>query len=303
MRRRGTRGAVLGAALTLGALGLGTPSPARADAPRPHQLKYDLTLDAAAIGISAAFVIGTELVKVVKPQRCRWCDRDDEGDHLNGLDRAARISLKWRDLRQAQFDSSVTAFLLEPAFATVDMIAVAAADDADRAFPVDLLIVTEAVAVSTFLNQAAKLVFARERPFVHALPPEERLTTALPSDNNVSFYSGHSAMTFSLAAAAGTVATLRGYRLMPLVWATLMPLAAATGYLRIGADKHYLSDVLTGAVLGTVVGVALPLLFHGREGDDVVPLGAVSSSPAGTGTGAAPLRGAPAPMVTLGGGF
>jgi membrane-associated phospholipid phosphatase len=177
------------------------------------------------------------------------------------------------------------------------MIVVSAADDADRAFPVDLLVISEAVAVSTFMNQAAKLVFARERPFVHVLPPDERKKTLAPSDNNVSFYSGHSAMTFSLASAAGTVATLRGYRLMPLVWGTLVPLAIATGYLRIGGDKHYLTDVLTGAILGTAVGVALPLLFHPRERDDRVPIGSGAIQPA-----TAPLH-AQTPMVSLGGGF
>ncbi len=278
---------------TLGTL---TPATARADAPRPHQLKYDVALDATVIGASVAFVLGTELVKAAKPLTCRWCDRDGEIDHLNGLDRWGR-TLKWRDPRRSQFVSNVTAFLLEPAFAMVDMIVVSASDDADRAFPVDLLVISEAVAVSTFLNQATKLVFARERPFVHALPPADRKTTPAPSDNNVSFYSGHSAMTFSLASAAGTVATLRGYRLMPLVWATLVPLAIATGYLRIGGDKHYLSDVLTGAVLGTAVGVALPLLFHGRDRDDRVPIGSGAVQPA-----TSPLH-AQTPMVSIGGGF
>jgi membrane-associated phospholipid phosphatase len=285
---------VLTAAGAGAAFALASPTTAHADAPRPHQLKYDVALDATVIGVSTALVLGSELVRSVKPLTCRWCDRDGESDRLNALDRWGR-TLKWRDPLRAQFDSGVTAFLLEPAFAMVDMIVVAGADDADRAFPVDLLVISEAVAVSTFLNQATKLVFARERPFVHVLPPGDRPKTPAPSDNNVSFYSGHSALSFSLASAAGTVATLRGYRLMPLVWATLVPLAAATGYLRIAGDKHYLSDVLTGAVLGTAVGVALPLLFHGRERDDRVPIGSGAAP-------VAPLH-AQTPMVSLGGGF
>ena len=287
---------VVGSFVVAAALATFTPATARAEAPRPHQLKYDVALEATVIGASMAFVLGTELVRSVKPLACRWCDRSGDVDHLNGLDRWGR-TLKWRDPLRSQFDSGVTAFLLEPAFAMVDMIVVSAADDADRAFPVDLLVISEAVAVSTFLNQAAKLVFARERPFVHVLPPDERKRTVAPSDNNVSFYSGHSAMTFSLASAAGTVATLRGYRLMPMVWGTLVPLAIATGYLRIGGDKHYLTDVLTGAILGTAVGVALPLLFHPRQGDDRVPIGSGTLQPAAT-----PLH-AQTPMVSLGGGF
>lgn len=287
-------------ALALGIVG--APATARADAPRPHQLKFDAVIDGSVIGASIAFMLATELSGVVKPANCRWCGRTGETSEVNAFDRWGRRTMKWRDPRRAQFDSGVTAFLLEPAFATVDMILVAAADNADRAFPVDLLVVSEAVAVSTVLNQLTKIVFARERPFVHAMTPDERKKTVNPRDNNVSFYSGHSALAFSLAAAAGTVATMRGYRGMPVVWGTLMPLAAATGYLRIAADKHYTTDVLTGAVLGTAVGVLLPLLFHNRQGDNRVQLGPGDRPPIDEAT--APLRAAgPGPMITLGGGW
>jgi membrane-associated phospholipid phosphatase len=150
------------------------------------------------------------------------------------------------------------------------------------------------------LDQATKLLFARERPFVHHMPAEERASTAHPSDNNVSFYSGHTSFAFALATASGTVASLRGYRLAPLVWGTLLPFAALTGYLRIAGDKHYFTDVLTGMLVGSGVGVLLPLVFHGRRGDAFVSDG--SSATSGTGAAQLPLRGA-AQMVTIGGGF
>jgi membrane-associated phospholipid phosphatase len=35
---------------------------------------------------------------------------------------------------------------------------------------------------------------------------------------------------------------------------------AATGYLRIAADRHYATDVLAGAAVGTGVGLGWPLL-------------------------------------------
>lgn len=280
-------------------LGLG-PSPSRADDTTAHELRYDLAVDLAVIGGSVGFVLVSEYFRSFKPRTCRWCDRDDAGDSLNGVDRWARDGLRWQDVRQAQFDSSVTAFLLEPAVTTVTMVAVSANEKATRAFPVDFLIISQAVVVSTALNQAVKIIAGRERPFVHHLPDEERAKTTLPSDNNMSFYSGHTAVSFSLAAAAGTVATLRGYRLMPLVWSTLMPLAAVTGYLRIAADKHYFTDVVTGMVIGSAVGVLLPLVFHGRDGDAFVPDGTGTGS--GPGTARLPVRALPQ-MITIGGGF
>jgi membrane-associated phospholipid phosphatase len=285
------------ATLVLAAL---TPSVSRAEDTTAHELRYDFTLDMIAIGGSAGLLLASEYFKTIKPDACRWCDRDDGKDSLNGLDRWARSSLRWNDPRQAQVASGVTAFLLEPAATTLEMIAASATDKASRAFPVDFLIISEAVAVSALLNQTAKLIAARERPFVHVLAGDEKLKTALPSDNNVSFYSGHTALSFTLAAAAGTVATLRGYRLMPLVWSTLMPLAAVTGYLRVAADKHYATDVIVGAVLGGAVGVLLPLVFHGRQGNEFVPDGTGTGT--GPGTAQLPLRAAPQ-MITIGGGF
>lgn len=291
---------VMGTALAL-MVTLVAPTEARAEDSGAHELRYNLTYDLTAIVGSAVLVGASEYFKVIKPQRCRWCDRDGDLESINALDRWGRSAFKWEYPRKAQFDSGVTAFLLEPAAATLEMVALSADEKASRAFPVDFLIITEAVAVSTLLNQATKIAFARERPFVHAMPDEERIKTALPSDNNVSFYSGHTALSFTLASAAGTVATLRGYRLMPLVWSTLMPLAAVTGYLRIAADRHYFTDVLTGAVIGSAVGVLLPLFFHGRDGGNFVPNGTGTGTNAGSGAMTMP-RTTPS-MVTLGGGF
>jgi membrane-associated phospholipid phosphatase len=282
------------------ALAVSCSSQARAQAPRVHQLRYDVALDATVIGVSAVFLVTSELVPGIKPLRCRWCDRSDDGDTLNPIDRGVRGGLRWSQSRVPAFASNLNLLVVEPTALLVELGVASSEDNARRAFPVDVLLVSEAAAVSMFFNQAAKLAFARERPFVHAMTPEEREKEIDP-DNDVSFYSGHAALGFSLAAASGTVASLRGYRLAPLVWSTLLPLAALTGVLRIGADKHYLTDVLGGAVMGCAIGALVPLLFHPRRGDDRVENNATAAAP--TGTVAAPLRPTSAPMVSFGGGF
>ncbi len=43
-----------------------------------------------------------------------------------------------------------------------------------------------------------------------------------------------------------------------------MPLAVSVPYFRMAADRHYLTDVLVGAAVGTAVGIGVPLAFHGR---------------------------------------
>src|SRR5262249_18375089 len=87
-------------------------------------------------------------------------------------------------------------------------------------------------------------------------------------DDNLSFYSGHTSLAFSLAVGSGTIASMRGYPLAPVVWATGLPVALLTGYLRIGADRHYLTDVLAGALLGSAVGFVGPFVFHRAPGAD-----------------------------------
>jgi membrane-associated phospholipid phosphatase len=65
--------------------------------------------------------------------------------------------------------------------------------------------------------------------------------------------------------AAATTAQLRGYRAAPYLWAIGLPLAAFTGYARMAADRHYFTDVLTGALVGSAVAAAVPLLMHARR--------------------------------------
>ena len=59
------------------------------------------------------------------------------------------------------------------------------------------------------VNFLVKALVGRERPFVHALPDAEKDRTADPDDNNLSFYSGHSTLSMSLAVSAGQVASMR----------------------------------------------------------------------------------------------
>lgn len=117
-----------------------------------------------------------------------------------------------------------------------------------------------------------KFTVGRERPFVHVLPADEKSRTAHPSDNNLSFFSGHTTLAFAVATSSGTIASMRGYRLAPAVWAAGMSLAALSGYLRIAGDRHYLTDVLAAAAVGSAFGVGVPLLFHAPRSENAATL-------------------------------
>lgn len=240
-------------------------SPARAEGVRT--LRYDTRIDVAVTAVGGIWWIGSELLKAdLVPEKCRWCYRAEDGsDLLNPYDGWVRHRLLWKNTSSAIAASNALGFFIEPG-AMMGLTALSAAHDkAIGGFPVDALLITEATVIAADINQLAKFAFARERPFVHFLPraPDAvRALTDSPSDDNLSFFSGHTTLAFAIGTAAPTIATLRGYRLAPVVWAAGLTMAASVGYLRIAADKHYLSDVMVGAVVGSIIGIGVPLLFH-----------------------------------------
>jgi len=230
--------------------------PLAAFAAEPRPLRHDLGVDGVLTGAAIAAWVGSELAKPhLAPSRCRVCEP-------NALDARARDALVWRRADRASRASDVLAFVVLPSgVAAHQLLAARAGGDAQEGL-VDVLVVAEAVALAADLDQVVKYAVGRERPFVHFGRDAPR---ARDADDDLSFYSGHTTLAFSLAAAAGTVSELRGYRGTPWVWAVGLGAASTVGYLRIAADKHYLTDVLTGAATGAAIGLAVPRLLHGRE--------------------------------------
>jgi membrane-associated phospholipid phosphatase len=248
-----------------------------------HDLRYDVPVDVTVAASAGALWAASEIFhSSLAPSSCRWCDRNADGsDALNGVDASVRSGLKWSDTDTPGTISDWAAYAVAPMAAVgLDALAAHHDDGTVQQAAVDALIIAQSSFLAADLCQIAKIAAGRERPFVHALPPGEKRLTDNPSDNNVSFFSSHTAWTFALAASSGTVASLRGYRLAPLVWAVGTPIAAVTGYLRIAADKHYFTDVAVGALVGAAVGVTVPLLAHAREGRDAAtPSVTASASP------------------------
>jgi membrane-associated phospholipid phosphatase len=240
-------------ALVVALAGVAIASPARAER---GELRYDLKVDGAITAAGFVFWGGSELLKgEIVPSTCRWCAD-------NGFDAGARSALKWDDTYAAIVASNVGAFGVVP-LATLGLTALGAHREGRLSEMLgNSLIVLESVALAGTLSQIVKFAAVRERPFVHALPAAEKPLTDTPTDNNVSFYSSHASFAFALAVSSGTVASMRGYRMAPCVWATGLIAAASVGYLRIAADKHYLTDVLVGATMGSAFGWAVPSLFH-----------------------------------------
>jgi membrane-associated phospholipid phosphatase len=98
-------------------------------------------------------------------------------------------------------------------------------------------------ATSAVVNLIVKPIGGRQRP--------DREAEAVPADRQVkmprsrSFPSGHTAAAVAFASAAG--------RIVPAAGVPLHCLAALVGYSRIHTGVHYPSDVIGGALIGSVV--------------------------------------------------
>jgi membrane-associated phospholipid phosphatase len=224
------------------------------------------------VGLGLAYVLAEGVFKApLSADTCRWCDP-------NGLDDGVRDALRWEDDDLARNLSNYTGYVAAPVFA-LGAIGLAGHLDGHGTshWFDDGLIIAESAAIAGVINFAVKAAFARERPFVHDLAPADKLLTDRPQENNQSFYSGHSTLAMSLAVSAGTVASMRGYRWAPALYGGGIGLSLATGYLRIAADKHWASDVVTGWVIGAAIGYAVPRFLH-RKGSDLTPTATASTA-------------------------
>jgi membrane-associated phospholipid phosphatase len=215
---------------------------------RADELSVDLPTTAAVTGSATAlFVVLEATGDTLTPGTCRWCEPP-------GLDRNARLHLRWDNTSRAATISDVLLVGIPSSLIALDYF-VLEHKDVHR-FAEDVLVGLEALAVTAVVTDAIKYGVARRRPDAWASGVRKNF-----GDDN-SFVSGHASGTFAAAAAFGTVAMLRGYPSWPFIYAAGFTGAATVSYLRVAADRHWLTDVLSGAALGTGIGIGLPLLLH-----------------------------------------
>jgi len=128
----------------------------------------------------------------------------------------------------------------------------------------------EALAIVTAVQGATNTIVSRERPYGQTCGTPELPSRTNDCEGSVrdrSFFSGHSAFTFM---SAGLICVHHmKLDLMEGIGdevscVTAYAGAAATATLRVMGDMHYASDVAVGAAVGTLVGVAVPLLHYRR---------------------------------------
>ena len=152
----------------------------------------------------------------------------------------------------------------------VGLFAALGSGDDDRwlHFAEDTLIVAETLGLSILVHQMVTFASQRPRPYAYA----QHIDPTLGGEANtyLSFYSGHTANAFAAATATSYLFTRRhpGSPWIGAVWAFSHSLAVLQGYSRVASGYHYWSDVLVGAVMGSGIGLVVPVL-HGSEGREL----------------------------------
>ncbi len=126
----------------------------------------------------------------------------------------------------------------------------------------DAVVVAESALSATAVSALATLAAGRPRPFLFG--EKAPLDVRNSADAGLSFVSSHASVTFAIA--VSTYVTAR--RLHPEVGTVVPALVLASGLAvasfvataRVEAGKHFITDSIAGAIIGSSVGILIPAL-------------------------------------------
>lgn len=115
------------------------------------------------------------------------------------------------------------------------------------------------------VTHLSKGLITRYRPYTYNedVPDEIRQNV----DATHSFFSAHTSVSFASAVFLSIIFSkyFPDSDFKPYVWSSSLLLATAVGYLRYASGTHYPSDIITGAVIGSIIGFLIPLIHESDE--------------------------------------
>ncbi len=168
----------------------------------------------------------------------------------------------------ADIASDVLAFAVGPAMVYADLWHRARGESSWRPVLEDVLVLAQAASWNSALSLNLRATRVHPRPYVYgtAAPESERRQGQAAG----SFYSGHASGAFLGAVYVSTVYPLRHPEFEHKGWLWAGSLTAATGVaaLRVAAGKHFPSDVIAGAAMGSLIGLGFVQL-HLKDGTEL----------------------------------
>lgn len=178
--------------------------------------------------------------------------RQDRSE-VNAFDRSATCN--WSPESARWSDRLRTTLVISPALLMLDT-------QMRSDFLIIAVMYAESILIEEGLTGIVKNTTGRKRPFVYNPDvPDSRKT----EESAVrSFYSGHASTAFNSAIFFCTVFSdyYPDSRLRWAVWVGMLATASMVGYLRYRAGMHYPTDVIAGAVMGSLSGFTVPFLHR-----------------------------------------
>ena len=232
--------------------------------------KLDPLKDGIIFGTGAA-LSGSDLIldNALKVNRQKYSGEIYDKDDVNALDRM--FMHQYSKTRDRAADCTLVASMAAP-------LVLLATDRSE--WMTEAVMYAETLLIANGIKELTKLAVTRTRPYMYYDSdtwPEDDVDEG---DYANSFPSGHSTMAF----AGATFASYTFCKYFPdskwkiPVIAGSYGLAATTAILRLSSGNHFLTDVITGAALGSTVGFLVPWLHSVSEKNDGMNL---SLSPTG----------------------
>ena len=119
-------------------------------------------------------------------------------------------------------------------------------------------IVLEGMLASYTITELSKLLVKRKRPYVYG---KSQFNGNLFDKNSLkSFFSGHTSFTATNYFMGAKMFNdfYPESKLKSAVWGTAIIIPAITAWKRVKGGKHFITDVLTGYIVGALVGIFMP---------------------------------------------
>jgi len=226
---------------------VGTVAPAAADQDVIPGHTVDRPIDGAVQAVAIGAGLGLSLIPMRDSPEL-W------SREMMELDESVRDNFSRRasHLSDALLAGSIAAPAIYLTGSTIDDA------DGDR-----LMIYAQSMAINAALAQGTKRLVQRPRPYQYSKDPVvRRYAKEAGNDGWMSFYSGHASLSFGAAVTGAYLlgASTDNKLARGMSWGLGLMAASATANFRVRAGKHFYSDVLVGAVVGTAVGYIVPAL-------------------------------------------
>ena len=227
-------------------------------------LRDTFMLSAGTLGSGVSFFLGSNRTSVT--------DTDIQNllrNNISSFDRPAIYN--WSPLASTASDILLYTMVSLPVLLTVSPVI----DSQWEQVSIIIIMYAETLLFNFGLNNSFKRLIGRGRPYLYNT--NITLTEKIKAGNDPfeSFYSGHTCFTFGSAVFLAKVFS-DIYPDSPwkyAVWVASLTTATSAGILRFIAGKHFPTDVVAGAIIGSIIGFMIPMIHEeiNIQGVSIVP--------------------------------